>query len=220
MTPVAEATELYRFYHKGDEETVALRGVYLTLKRGELVGLMGPSGSGKSTLLACLAGLDDPDGGRVTICGEIMSRQAQRAQSLLRRRHIGILLQHGNLLEHLSVADNLRLQQDLAGKGDVAARHAILERLRLDHRSGSLPSQLSGGEVARAGLAVALANAPVLLICDEPTAEVDAQTEADIIQMLKEQAQNGAAVLIATHSDAVATEADRIVRLRDGRVVS
>jgi putative ABC transport system ATP-binding protein len=149
-----------------------------------------------------------------------MSRQAQRRQSLLRRRHIGILLQRGNLLEHLSVADNIRLQQDLAGKGDDTARRTLLERLRLRERSGFLPSQLSGGEVARAGLAVALANAPALLICDEPTAEVDAQTEVDIIAMLKEQAQNGAAVLIATHSDSIAMEADRLVRLRDGRVVS
>jgi putative ABC transport system ATP-binding protein len=219
MTAVLTATGLYRFYHSGDDETVALRGVDLTLDKGGFTALVGPSGSGKSTLLACLAGLDDPDGGRVVLCGETMSRQPERSRARLRAREIGTLMQSGNLLEHLSVMDNMRLQQDLSGKSSEETRRDLLERLGLTHRAGALPSHLSGGEAARAGLAVALSSSPVLLICDEPTAEVDAIAEQAIIALLKEQALRGVAVLVATHSDALSRAADRIVRLNDGRVV-
>jgi putative ABC transport system ATP-binding protein len=219
MTPVLVATGLYRFYHSGDEETAALRGVDLTLEAGGFTALMGPSGSGKSTLLACLAGLDDPDGGRVVIDGNTISRQSEPRRARLRARSIGILMQSGNLLEHLSVTDNMRLQQDLSGKDSAEKRRMLLESLGLTHRADALPSQLSGGESARAGLAVALSSSPALLICDEPTAEVDAATEQDIIALLKEQAQQGVAVLVATHSEILAGATDRVVRLNDGRVL-
>jgi putative ABC transport system ATP-binding protein len=219
MTPVLVATGLYRFYHSGDEETAALRGVDLTLEAGGFTALMGPSGSGKSTLLACLAGLDDPDGGRVVIDGNTISRQSEPRRARLRARSIGILMQSGNLLEHLSVTDNMRLQQDLSGKDSAEKRRMLLESLGLTHRADALPSQLSGGESARAGLAVALSSSPALLICDEPTAEVDAATEQDIIALLKEQAQQGVAVLVATHSETLAGATDRVVRLNDGRVL-
>jgi putative ABC transport system ATP-binding protein len=219
MTPVLVATGLYRFYHSGDEETAALRGVDLTLEAGGFTALMGPSGSGKSTLLACLAGLDDPDGGRVVIDGNTISRQSEPRRARLRARSIGILMQSGNLLEHLSVTDNMRLQQDLSGKDSAEKRRTLLESLGLTHRADALPSQLSGGESARAGLAVALSSSPALLICDEPTAEVDAATEQDIIALLKEQAKQGVAVLVATHSEILAGATDRVVRLNDGRVL-
>jgi putative ABC transport system ATP-binding protein len=220
MTPVLIATGLYRFYHNGDEETAALRGVDLTLEAGGFTALMGPSGSGKSTLLACLAGLDDPDGGRVVIDGNTISRQSEPRRARLRARSIGILMQSGNLLEHLSVTDNMRLQQDLSGKDSAEKRRTLLEGLGLTHRADALPSQLSGGESARAGLAVALSSSPALLICDEPTAEVDAATERDIIALLKEQARQGVTVLVATHSESLADATDRVVRLTDGRVQS
>jgi putative ABC transport system ATP-binding protein len=220
MTPVLIATGLYRFYHNGDEETAALRGVDLTLEAGGFTALMGPSGSGKSTLLACLAGLDDPDGGRVVIDGNTISRQSEPRRARLRARSIGILMQSGNLLEHLSVTDNMRLQQVLSGKDSAEKRRTLLEGFGLIHRADALPSQLSGGESARAGLAVALSSSPALLICDEPTAEVDAATERDIIALLKEQARQGVTVLVATHSESLADATDRVVRLTDGRVQS
>jgi putative ABC transport system ATP-binding protein len=220
VSPVVAACGIYRFYHSGDEETAALRGVDLVLHRGSFTALMGPSGSGKSTLLACLAGLDDPDGGRVSIGEQTISRRPEPIRARLRARTIGMMMQSGNLLEHLSVDQNMSLQQAIAGKDDIALRRDLLTRLGIDHRSATLPSLLSGGEAARAALAVALSAAPVLLICDEPTAEVDAASEAGIIALLQEQARRGTAILVATHSDVLAEAADRVVRLSDWRIAN
>lgn len=214
------ASGLYRFFHRGDEETAALKGVDLTVEAGELVALVGPSGSGKSTLLTCLTGLDNPDGGMVEIAGERMSRRPEAMRAQLRARLIGIMLQSGNLFDHLDIADNIALQRHLARSSGAVSPERLLERLGLAQRAGALPAQLSGGEAARASLAVALAAAPALLICDEPTAEVDTQTESAIIALLREELQRGVGVLIATHSAALAGTADRVVRLDDGRVVA
>ncbi len=210
-----EAHELYRFYHVGDDETAALRGVDLHVDAGELVALVGPSGSGKSTLLACIAGLDEPDGGHVDILGQRLSRRPEAARARLRARHIGMLLQSGNLFDHLTIAGNIALQIELAGKGD---RGSLLQRLGIAAHADALPSQLSGGEAARAGLAVALAADPDILICDEPTAEVDAETERHILDFLDERRRAGCAILIATHSASVARQADRVLRISDGRL--
>jgi putative ABC transport system ATP-binding protein len=217
--PILEGRGLYRFYHDGDTETAALKGVDLSLEAGEFVALTGPSGSGKSTLIACLAGLDDPDGGTVTIMGEHMSRRPERQRARLRARHFGIMMQSGNLIEHLTVAGNMRLQRDLAATAAPAAPEALLARLGIEHRGFAFPAQLSGGELARAALAVALSASPAVLICDEPTAEVDAETERDVLAVLKEHQQRGGAVLLATHSPVIASAAGRIVSLSDGAVV-
>jgi putative ABC transport system ATP-binding protein len=217
--PALAATELYRFYHAGDDETLALRGVSLTAARGETVALVGPSGSGKSTLLACIAGLDEPDGGHVEITGERITRRSEAARAAIRARSIGIMLQSGNLLAHLSVADNVRLQLSLAGKREARRVDQVLEIVQLRHRASAHPRQLSGGEAARAGLAIALAAQPALLLADEPTGEVDAETERAVLAAIATQTAAGGAALLATHSDAVARHADRVIHLRDGRVV-
>lgn len=209
-----EASGLYRFFHIGDAETVALRGVDLNLAAGEFCALQGPSGSGKSTLIACLAGLDDPQGGTVRLMGERLSRRPEAQRARLRARYVGLLLQSGNLFDHLSVRDNVRLGMALAGRGIGVER--TLEQLDLGALGGSLPATLSGGQVARAGLAVALAPEPALLICDEPTAEVDAISERRIIDRLRAACHEGAAVLVATHSAAVAGAADRVLHIEDG----
>jgi putative ABC transport system ATP-binding protein len=217
--PVVAASELYRFYHIGDDETLALRGVSLTVTAGETVAVVGPSGSGKSTLLACIAGLDEPDGGHVEIAGRRITRRGEPERAAIRARSIGIMLQTGNLIGHLSVADNVRLQLRLAGRPDEKRVDEVLELVRLGHRARSRAGQLSGGEAARAGLAIALAAQPELLIADEPTGEVDAESERRILQAIGRQTARGGAAILATHSDVVAGHADRIVRLRDGRVV-
>ena len=217
MRPL-EAFELYRFYHSGDDETAALRGVSLKLEAGEFLALMGPSGSGKWTLLACLAGLDEPDGGHVEVMGERLTRRPEALRAALRARHIGIMMQSGNLFEHLTVADNLRLQMSLAGKSDPTRIGRLLELMGLAQRRLARPSQLSGGEAARAGLAVALSAEPQVLLADEPTAEVDAATEAGILQLLRDRCRAGGAVLVATHSQALAAAADGILHIRDGRL--
>lgn len=214
-----EAFDLYRFYHTGDDETLALRGVTVHVDAGELVALLGPSGSGKSTLLACLAGLDEPDGGYVTLLGRRLTRRPEAVRAAMRAAGIGILLQSGNLFEHLSVEDNVALGMRLAGAFDARRLSEVIAAVGLHGRRTARPSQLSGGEAARAGLAVALAAAPAVLLADEPTGEVDADTEADILNLLEARRRAGGAALIATHSEALASRADRIVRLLDGRVV-
>jgi putative ABC transport system ATP-binding protein len=217
MSAVLEAQSLYRFFHAGDDETLALRGVTLELEPGEIVAVTGPSGSGKSTLLACLAGLDEPDGGMVSVAGERLSRRPEAARARLRSRHIGLLYQQINLVGHLSVADNVALAQRLAG-GRRALSPDVLERCAIAHRAGARPAQLSGGELARAGLAVALANAPAVVLADEPTGELDEVTAERILDLLAQLAEAGAAVLVVTHSPQVAGRADREIRLRDGQV--
>lgn len=216
--PVVEAVDLYRFFHAGDDETLALRGVSLRLHPGEVVAVTGPSGSGKSTLLACIAGLDEPDGGTVRIAGEMMSRRPEAERSALRARRVGMLFQSGNLLDHLSVEQNVELAQRLTGVVDRVRVAALLDEVEMRDRARALPSTLSGGESARAGLAVALANQPVVILADEPTGELDQASADRIMDLLRAHTAAGAAVLLVTHNPIVAAEADREISLLDGRV--
>ena len=217
--PGLEARSLYRFYHAGDDEVLALRGVSLQVWPGELIAVTGPSGSGKSTLLACLAGIDDPDGGTVYVSGERMSRVGERRRGRLRASALGVLLQSGNLIAHLSVSDNVKLARRLAGRklgGDV---RRDLEPLGIGHCARAMPETLSGGEAARAGLAVALANDPPVLLADEPTGELDGDTEREVVDLLVDQAVRGRTVLVVTHSPVLAGAAGRVIDLLDGQVV-
>jgi putative ABC transport system ATP-binding protein len=218
MTAALEATHLYRFFHAGGEETLALRGVSLHVDAGEVVAITGPSGSGKSTLLACLAGLDEPDGGMVRIADEPLSRRSEAERASIRSRHIGVLFQNANLLEHLTVGENVRLVQQLARNRSGPSVAAVLGELGMGERLRSHPSELSGGELARAGLAVALANDPSVILADEPTGELDHGNATKLIALLRERARSGTAVVVVTHSRALAAEADRTISLRDGMV--
>jgi putative ABC transport system ATP-binding protein len=183
-----------------------------------VVAVTGPSGSGKSTLLACLAGLDEPDGGTVTVDGERLSRRPEEERAAVRARSIGMLFQQANLVGHLSVAGNVALAQGLGGGSTRPAE--LLERCGIADRAGARPAQLSGGELARAGLAVALANDPAILLADEPTGELDEATAMRVLALLRRHAENGMAVVVVTHDAAVAASAGREVRLRDGRVAA
>ena len=235
--PLVDGRELYRFFHIGDDETFALRGVSVSVRAGELVAVVGPSGSGKSTLLACLAGLDEPDGGHVTIAGKRITRRDEATRAGLRARWIGMLMQSGNLLEHLSVAQNIQAARALVPRAraggrtrrparpaagqDGAGRAAVdrlLDSVGLAARASARPSTLSGGEAARAALAVAMANDPPVMLADEPTGEVDRQAEIRVLDLLRGRADRGKAVLVVTHSETVAMAADRVVRMVDGRV--
>lgn len=220
-TPALLARDLYRFFRAGDDETLALRGVSLTVARGETVAVVGPSGSGKSTLLACLAGLDEPAGGSVEVSGERLSHRPEAVRAKIRAHRIGVLLQSRNLLPHLDVRGNVELARR-------AWRHArfrpsiteLLDQVGLDHRARATPAQLSGGELARAGLAVALANEPSVLLADEPTGELDGHTEREILDLLRVRAGEGAGLLIVTHSAEVVAIADRVLTIQDGVVAA
>jgi putative ABC transport system ATP-binding protein len=220
MPCALEAMELYRFYHAGDEETLALRGVSLCVNAGEMVAVTGPSGSGKSTLIACLAGLDEPDGGMVRVEDRPMSRRPEIERARLRAQRVGVLFQSANLVEHLTVTQNVRVAQQLAGRVDRDRIAALLDAVRLTGRAHARPSQLSGGETARAGLAVALANNPAIVLADEPTGELDSVNEGLVVDLLTDLVETGSAVVVVTHNDAVAARAHRIVALEDGRLAA
>jgi putative ABC transport system ATP-binding protein len=220
MTPILDARDLYRFYHVGDEEVFALRGVSLIAEAGELVAVTGPSGSGKSTLLACIAGLDEPDGGVVHVAGARVSRRPEAVRASVRARSIGMLFQSANLLGHLDVEGNVLLAQELAGRADASAARAVVAGVGLASRARVHPSQLSGGELARAGLAVALANDPPLLIADEPTGELDSSTAEEIVALLRRRTEAGCAVVAATHNPRLAAFAHRTLQLVDGKAAA
>ncbi|MFB7704401.1 ABC transporter ATP-binding protein [Streptomyces niveus] len=211
------ARDLYRFYRSGEEETLALRGVDLRVRYGESVAVIGPSGSGKSTLLACLAGLDEPDGGVVHVGGERISHRPEAERARMRARRIGVLSQSGNLIAHLDVAANIRLARTATPGTGGPSVAALLDQVGLGHRARALPQELAGGELARAGLAVALANDPDILLADEPTGELDGATEQRILQLLRSRALAGRGVLLVTHSPEAVKIADRVITLRDGR---
>ena len=218
MSAVLEARDLYRFFHAGDDETLALRGVSLAVDTGELLAVTGPSGSGKSTLLACLAGLDEPDGGSVRLAGHVMTRRPEPERAALRARFVGVLYQTNNLLDELTVFENVTVVQRLAGSQHGEVARSLLQELGLAHSSGQLPRTLSGGESARAGLAVALANDPSVILADEPTGELDSQTARHVIDLLRRRCDRGAGVVLVTHDPKVAAIADREIRLHDGRI--
>jgi putative ABC transport system ATP-binding protein len=218
-TAVLAAVGLHRFYRRGGEEVAALRDVSLTVRPDETVAVVGPSGSGKSTLLNLIGGLDDPDGGRVTVGGEVVSHAGIAAQARMRGRLIGVMTQASGLLDHLDLFGNLRLAASFRG---APVPGADLDRLLVSvglagcaHRR---PSTLSGGETARANLAVALVGHPLLLLADEPTAEVSRPEETALLDLLRRLRPAGGATVLVTHSDAAAGIADRVVHLLDGRV--
>jgi len=221
MMPVIEVDDVYRFYHTGEVETRALRGVSFKLNEGESVALQGPSGSGKSTLLACITGLDTPDGGSVSIMGTPISRKSESYRAAVRAKSMGVLLQSGNLFAHLSVEENIMLQMLLSGaRIDRGRIDQLLTMVELEHRRMALPAHISGGEAARAAIAIALSVSPKILVADEPTGEVDERTEETLLQLFQRYVDAGGSVLVATHSLAVASFASRRIVLQDGRVFS
>jgi putative ABC transport system ATP-binding protein len=235
---VLEARGLHRFYERGDEEVAALRDVSLTARRGEFLAVMGPSGSGKSTLMSLLAGLDRPDGGNVYIRGQRVSRLTNQAGAIARGCCIGVLTQQSGLLDHLSVLQNVQLaaamrrrarrsrfaratwrDETLLGRSAPFSCDAVLQSVGLEPRAGARPSTLSGGETARANLAVALAEHPLVLLADEPTAEVSTDEEEALLQVLAQVCPPEGVVVVVTHSPRVARHADRVIELVDGRQV-
>ena len=225
--PAVSAENVYRFFRSGDEETLALRGVSLWVEAGKFVVVTGPSGSGKSTLLACLTGMDEPSGGTVRVGGERINHRSEKDRDRIRARYIGVMAQSGNLVSHLRIGDNLRLAAHLAGTPEPHDRgrtrepgwSETVDRLGIAGRLDAWPEELSGGEAARAALAVALVGDPLVLVADEPTGELDAAPEAALLTQLQDVAARGVAVIVASHSGAVAASADGIVRLEDGQVV-
>ncbi len=215
---------MHRFYRRDgrvDAEVAALRDVDLQVHPDELVAVIGPSGSGKSTLLGLLAGLEDPDGGTVCIRGERMSHQTPAERARLLGRHVGVVTQSSGLLDHLDVLGNVLLAGSFRARPrpTVGQARDLLDALGLADRTAARPATLSGGETARANLAVALIGAPTLLLADEPTAEISRVEEAAVLRLLRAHLPAGGGAVLVTHSAAVARTADWVVELSEGRVV-
>jgi ABC-type lipoprotein export system ATPase subunit len=219
---VFRLSDVIRVYREADVETIALRGVDLTIQPGEFVAVMGRSGSGKTTLLNLLAGSDRPTAGRVLFLGKDLATADDAARSAIRGREIGIVYQSQNLAPMLSLLENVRLAAWLAGRPvDDAAARSALDRVGLADRAGHRPAQLSGGEQQRGALCCVLAGRPTVLLADEITGELDSASAGVVLQLLRDTNRSeGTTVVLVTHDDDVARHADRIVELRDGRVVA
>ncbi len=221
--PVLVLRGVTRSYKSGDRTLEVLRGVDLDIQPGEIVGLVGPSGSGKSSLLHAAGLLEQPQGGSTRIAGIDASTLDDRGRTALRRRAVGFVYQFHHLLPEFTALDNVILPQRLAGRAVPAAREratALLTRLGLAERLHHQPGQLSGGEQQRVAVARALANAPRLLLADEPTGNLDPATSRSVFDALSDLARTtGVAALIATHNVELASFMDRVVAIKDGRLV-
>jgi putative ABC transport system ATP-binding protein len=218
---VVEATELTRRYGEGEATVDALRGVNLAVQPGELVAVMGPSGSGKSTLMHLLAALDKPTSGKITIAGQDVGSLSDRAVTLLRRKHIGFVFQFFNLLPMLSAEENVALPLTIAGeKPDPKFFEDLLDRTGLTPRRKHRPSELSGGQQQRVAIARALVSQPTVVFADEPTGNLDSQTGAEILELLRASAKElGQTMVMVTHDAKAAEIADRVLFLADGQIV-
>src|SRR6201994_1588823 len=200
----------------------ALRGIDLTVHAGEFVAVMGPSGCGKSTLLNLVAGLDVPDEGTITVAGEQVTGRSEDDLARLRRRHIGIVFQFFNLLEGMTVLENVALPALIAGRkrrmAETRARD-LLDLLGIGDKATAVPGVLSGGQRQRLGLAPAPAHQPTLLLADEPTGALDSEGGHEVIELMRRLHRGGQTIILVTHDADVAAAAERVVRMRDGRIV-
>jgi ABC-type lipoprotein export system ATPase subunit len=221
--PLLEARGLFHVYRGREIETVALRGTDISLARRSWTSVMGPSGSGKSTLLHILAGLHPPTAGRVILDGVDLTALSATERARRRREQVGLVLQRDNLHPLLNVADNICLPLRLDGRPRRQIRERVghlLEAIGLADRGRHRPGQLSGGEVQRVALAVALAPRPAVLLGDEPTGELDEASTASVLDLLAGLlAEEGTAVLTVTHNPQVAERADRRLVMKDGVLV-
>jgi ABC-type lipoprotein export system ATPase subunit len=216
------ARGLVKTYGEGRAARRVLDGADLDVEPGEVVAVLGRSGSGKSTLLHLLGGLDRAEQGTIEVAGEPVTGAGERALSSLRRRRIGFVFQFFHLLPELTGEANVLLAGRVRGAHPEAASrgHELIDRLGLRPVAGSLPSKLSGGEQQRFAIARALVNDPALVLADEPTGNLDVEAGAEVLRLLRAGATEGRAVVMVTHEPAAAGIADRVLTLRDGKLVS
>ncbi len=218
-TAVFQARGLAKVYHVGEVDVYALREVDLDLFAGEFVVLLGPSGSGKSTLLNILGGLDVPTSGTVRFLDHDLTVDDDRARTRFRRDHVGFVFQFYNLIPSLTARENVALVTDIATRPMDPA--AALQLVGLTERLHHFPAQLSGGEQQRVAIARAIAKQPDVLLCDEPTGALDYETGLIVLQALAEVNRTlGTTVAVITHNAAIAGMADRVIRMRSGRIAS
>ena len=219
---VVHVRGVYRTFERDTAPVRALRGADLEVTAGEFVAVMGPSGCGKSTLLNVIAGLDRPDEGDVSVAGLDLTTMDENALAVMRRSHVGIVFQFFNLLESMTVLDNVVMPALIAGikrKPAEARARDLLDLLGLGDKAKQAPATLSGGQRQRLAIARALANEPTLVLADEPTGALDSEGGNEVLELFRRLHAGGQTILLVTHDHAVADAAQRVVRMKDGRVV-
>jgi putative ABC transport system ATP-binding protein len=221
--PVIALHAVYKIYGAGDTAVHAVDGVDLVVERGDYVAVMGASGSGKSTLMNIIGCLDVPTRGRYLIDGVDVRRLDEKRQAIVRNRKIGFIFQSFNLIPRTTAVSNVELPMAYAGVRPAERKRqalAALEMVGLGARSGHLPSQLSGGQQQRVAIARAIGTNPVLLLADEPTGALDSTSTEDVLNLFDDLNSAGRTLVVITHEDDVAARAKRVLRMRDGRVLS
>jgi putative ABC transport system ATP-binding protein len=219
-----QATNVHKTFRTGKIEVHALRGVDLTVHRGEMVAIMGPSGCGKTTLLNCLSGLDEFDEGKVLIEGTDIRQMGDRRRTAYRAERMGFVFQTYNLLPVITAVENVELPLLVSGISPTDARRralAALEQVGLDNRAHHRPAELSGGQRQRVTIARSLVNDPAIVWADEPTGNLDSKSANDIIELMRHlNQQHQQTFVIVTHDAAIGAQCDRVVRMQDGLIVA
>ena len=212
-----EIKQIKKAFGQGESRVEVLRGIDISLKRGEFCVLLGPSGSGKSTLLNIIGGIDSADSGEIVIGGEPMSHMRERQLTMYRRKHLGYIFQMYNLIPNLTVRENIEVGSYLSDKPlDV---DELLKLLGLWEHRGKVPSQLSGGQQQRTAIGRAVVKNPDILLCDEPTGALDYKTSKEILKLIEQVNKTyGNTIIMVTHNDAIKYMADTVVRIRDGAI--
>ena len=219
--PLIETRDLWKTYVMGDEEIHALRGVSISIERGEYVAIMGPSGSGKSTLMNLIGCLDTPSKGTYLLNGKMVSEMNDNELARIRNEEIGFVFQTFNLLPRASALHNVELPLVYAGMSKSARLEqakAAIEKVELTHRMSHKPNELSGGQRQRVAIARALVNNPSILLADEPTGNLDSKTGVEIMALFQRLHDQGNTIVLVTHEHDIAMHAHRIIHVRDGKV--
>ena len=218
---ILKIENLTKVYGSGENEVRALDGVSFSVEKGEFLAIIGPSGSGKSTLLHILGGVDRPTSGKVWLDGQDVYAQNEEQLAIFRRRQVGLIYQFYNLIPVLNVMENMTLPVLLDGRKVNEERlNELVETLGLSGRKNNLPNQLSGGQQQRVSIGRALMNAPAVVLADEPTGNLDSRNSQEIVELLRQSnVKYKQTLIVITHDESIALQADRIVAIEDGRIV-
>ena len=219
MDTFVKLENITKIYHMGEVEIRAVDGIDFSIQKGEFVVIVGTSGAGKTTVLNILGGMDTASGGRITVDGQDITKYSERQLTGYRRDDIGFVFQFYNLIPNLTALENVEMALQIC-RNPLDAR-AVLKEVGLEERMDNFPAQLSGGEQQRVSIARALAKNPKLLLCDEPTGALDYNTGKAILKLLQEMCrEKGMTVIVITHNSALAPMADRLIKIKNGKVSS
>ena len=222
MTPLIEFKDIYKIYQMGENEVRAIDGISMKIYKGEFVAIVGQSGSGKSTCMNIIGCLDVPTSGTYLLDGKDVSHMNDDEQAEIRNKKLGFIFQQYNLITKLNVRQNVELPLLYAGLSDKEQKRKAqlaLERVGLSDKELNMPSQLSGGQQQRVSIARALAGDPSIILADEPTGALDSKTGKDVLDFLKMLHKEGNTIVLITHDNTIAAQAERVIKIHDGKVV-